>query len=123
NDPLQKPRTRADRNPLQKPCRVFNFRSIQNVCSDINKPNGQFLLPNDRTAIMTFISPLPIRKVCLLKADIIHYVSVRKARLGFCVSSVMSTQFLATVELMLGILAQSFIFILYQARDLKVSLL
>ncbi|KAF6167068.1 hypothetical protein GIB67_041323 [Kingdonia uniflora] len=33
------------------------------VCSDINKPNGQFILPNDRTAIMTFISSLPVRKI------------------------------------------------------------
>ncbi|KAG6489565.1 hypothetical protein ZIOFF_050840 [Zingiber officinale] len=33
------------------------------VCSDINKPNGQFILPNDRDAVMTFISSLPIRKV------------------------------------------------------------
>ncbi|XP_024968527.1 DNA polymerase kappa isoform X3 [Cynara cardunculus var. scolymus] len=33
------------------------------VCSDINKPNGQFVLPNDRAAIMTFISSLPIRKI------------------------------------------------------------
>ncbi|THF94316.1 hypothetical protein TEA_004368 [Camellia sinensis var. sinensis] len=33
------------------------------VCSDINKPNGQFILPNDRMAVMTFISLLPIRKI------------------------------------------------------------
>lgn len=35
------------------------------VCSDINKPNGQFVLPNSRLAVMTFISSLPIRKVNL----------------------------------------------------------
>ncbi|KAK6159205.1 hypothetical protein DH2020_006519 [Rehmannia glutinosa] len=33
------------------------------VCSDINKPNGQFVLPNERMAVMTFISSLPIRKI------------------------------------------------------------
>ncbi|KAI7985196.1 DNA polymerase kappa [Camellia lanceoleosa] len=33
------------------------------VCSDINKPNGQFILPNDRMAVMTFISSLPMRKI------------------------------------------------------------
>nr|CAD1841365.1 unnamed protein product [Ananas comosus var. bracteatus] len=33
------------------------------VCSDINKPNGQFILPNNREAVMTFISSLPIRKI------------------------------------------------------------
>jgi hypothetical protein len=36
------------------------------VCSDINKPNGQFVLTNDRMAVMTFISSLPIRKVYFL---------------------------------------------------------
>ncbi|XP_065872341.1 DNA polymerase kappa [Euphorbia lathyris] len=38
-------------------------RLLAKVCSDINKPNGQFVLPNDRSAVMTFISSLPIRKI------------------------------------------------------------
>ncbi|MED6217750.1 hypothetical protein PIB30_020549 [Stylosanthes scabra] len=38
-------------------------RLLAKVCSDINKPNGQYVLPNDRMAIMTFISSLPIRKI------------------------------------------------------------
>ncbi|XP_062178105.1 DNA polymerase kappa [Alnus glutinosa] len=38
-------------------------RLLAKVCSDINKPNGQFILPNDRLAVMTFISSLPIRKI------------------------------------------------------------
>ncbi|XVE93509.1 hypothetical protein REPUB_Repub01dG0198900 [Reevesia pubescens] len=38
-------------------------RLLAKVCSDINKPNGQFVLPNERMAAMTFISSLPIRKV------------------------------------------------------------
>lgn len=38
-------------------------RLLAKVCSDINKPNGQFVLQNDRMAIMTFISSLPIRKI------------------------------------------------------------
>ncbi|GAB2247102.1 hypothetical protein Droror1_Dr00006984 [Drosera rotundifolia] len=38
-------------------------RMLAKVCSDINKPNGQFVLPNDRMAIMAFISSLPIRKI------------------------------------------------------------
>ncbi|XP_019251929.1 PREDICTED: DNA polymerase kappa isoform X2 [Nicotiana attenuata] len=38
-------------------------RLLAKVCSDINKPDGQFVLPNDRSAIMTFISSLPIRKI------------------------------------------------------------
>ena len=36
------------------------------VCSDINKPNGQYAVPNQRAAIMAFVSTLPIRKVQLL---------------------------------------------------------
>jgi hypothetical protein len=35
------------------------------VCSDINKPNGQFVLQNDRSTVMTFVSFLPVRKVCV----------------------------------------------------------
>ncbi|KAH1098900.1 hypothetical protein J1N35_015821 [Gossypium stocksii] len=38
-------------------------RLLAKVCSDINKPNGQFVLPNDRMAVMTFISSLPFRKI------------------------------------------------------------
>ncbi|WJX54556.1 DNA-directed DNA polymerase [Trifolium repens] len=38
-------------------------RLLAKVCSDINKPNGQYVLPNDRLAVMTFISSLPIRKI------------------------------------------------------------
>ncbi|GAV73742.1 IMS domain-containing protein/IMS_C domain-containing protein [Cephalotus follicularis] len=38
-------------------------RLLAKVCSDINKPNGQFVLPNDRMAVMTFIASLPIRKI------------------------------------------------------------
>lgn len=38
-------------------------RLIAKVCSDINKPNGQFVLPNEHVAVVTFISSLPIRKI------------------------------------------------------------
>ncbi|GAU29508.1 hypothetical protein TSUD_115300 [Trifolium subterraneum] len=38
-------------------------RLLAKVCSDINKPNGQYVLPNNRLAVMTFISSLPIRKI------------------------------------------------------------
>lgn len=38
-------------------------RLLAKVCSDINKPNGQFILPNDRNAVLSFISSLPIRKI------------------------------------------------------------
>ncbi|XP_024531805.1 DNA polymerase kappa [Selaginella moellendorffii] len=38
-------------------------RLLAKVCSDINKPNGQFVLESDREKIMEFVSKLPIRKV------------------------------------------------------------
>ncbi|KAK2664875.1 hypothetical protein Ddye_003449 [Dipteronia dyeriana] len=38
-------------------------RLLAKVCSDVNKPNGQFVLPNERMAVITFVSSLPIRKI------------------------------------------------------------
>uniref|UniRef100_A0A8R1TSM8 DNA polymerase kappa n=1 Tax=Onchocerca volvulus TaxID=6282 RepID=A0A8R1TSM8_ONCVO len=36
---------------------------LAKVCSDINKPNGQYRLMNEREAILTFLKDLPIRKI------------------------------------------------------------
>ena len=36
---------------------------IAKICSNKNKPNGQFRVPSDRSAIMSFMSTLPVRKV------------------------------------------------------------
>jgi DNA polymerase kappa len=36
---------------------------IAKICSNKNKPNGQFKVPNDRAAIMSFMHALPVRKV------------------------------------------------------------
>ena len=36
---------------------------LAKVCSDLNKPNGQFVLANNRQDVMDFIGSLPIRKV------------------------------------------------------------
>ncbi|KAI8950635.1 DNA polymerase kappa [Xylaria longipes] len=36
---------------------------LAKICSNLNKPNGQYSLPNDRNAIMTFMRDLPTRKV------------------------------------------------------------
>jgi len=36
---------------------------LAKVCSDRNKPNGQYLLPPDREAVVAFIQSLPVRKV------------------------------------------------------------
>ena len=36
---------------------------LAKICSNMNKPNGQYVLPNDRTAILEFMASLPCRKV------------------------------------------------------------
>lgn len=36
---------------------------LAKICSNMNKPNGQYVLPHDRAAIMDFMSKLPCRKV------------------------------------------------------------
>ncbi|XP_027719155.1 DNA polymerase kappa [Vombatus ursinus] len=36
---------------------------LAKVCSDKNKPNGQYQIPSNRQAVMDFIKDLPIRKV------------------------------------------------------------
>lgn len=36
---------------------------LAKVCSDRNKPNGQFQLEASRDAVLNFVRPLPIRKI------------------------------------------------------------
>ncbi|CAM1510128.1 Fc.00g004630.m01.CDS01 [Cosmosporella sp. VM-42] len=36
---------------------------LAKICSNMNKPNGQYVLPSDRIAIMAFMRDLPTRKV------------------------------------------------------------
>ena len=36
---------------------------LAKVCSDRNKPNGQFVLANSKEAVMDFVRDLPIRKI------------------------------------------------------------
>lgn len=36
---------------------------IAKICSNKNKPNGQFCVPNNRVAVMAFMRNLPVRKV------------------------------------------------------------
>jgi DNA polymerase kappa len=36
---------------------------LAKICSNMNKPNGQYILANDRLAIMAFMGSLPTRKV------------------------------------------------------------
>ncbi|XP_013383132.1 DNA polymerase kappa [Lingula anatina] len=37
---------------------------LAKVCSDKNKPNGQYMIPATREAVMDFVKDMPIRKVC-----------------------------------------------------------
>lgn len=37
---------------------------IAKISSNINKPNGQFRVPNDRTAVLEFMRDLPVRHGC-----------------------------------------------------------
>lgn len=36
---------------------------LAKVCSDKNKPNGQYRLSSTRDAVMEFVQDLPVRKV------------------------------------------------------------
>ena len=36
---------------------------LAKICSNMNKPNGQYVLPSDRNCILTFMRDLPTRKV------------------------------------------------------------
>lgn len=40
---------------------------LAKICSDFNKPNGQYELENDREKIFAFLKDLPIRKVCFFE--------------------------------------------------------
>lgn len=36
---------------------------LMQICSDINKPDGHYVLPAAREAVMAFLHTLPVRKV------------------------------------------------------------
>lgn len=38
-------------------------KMLAKICTDVQKPNGQFQLKNDTDEITKFMNPLPIRKV------------------------------------------------------------
>ena len=40
---------------------------LAKICSDLHKPDGQFLLENDRKSVMDFVETLPVRKVCSIR--------------------------------------------------------
>jgi DNA polymerase kappa len=57
------------RAEVQEKCKITisagigSNAKIAKICSNKNKPNGQFCVPSDRTSIMAFMSSLPVRKV------------------------------------------------------------
>jgi len=57
------------RNEVHERCKITISAGIApnakiaKICSNKNKPNGQFRVPNDRVAVMAFMRELPVRKV------------------------------------------------------------
>lgn len=64
-------------------------KMLSKVCSDMNKPNGQYYLPNDRDAILQFVKGLPTRKVR-------KSISLKKRGMN----NTMSNRYLVLVELL-----------------------
>lgn len=76
---------------------------LAKVCSDKNKPNGQYMIPPDRQAVMDFIQGLPIRKVWLL-VNIWEQETVKYNYLSSAVGCVVSVTIIngCTSEIALG---------------------
>lgn len=36
---------------------------LSKLATEVNKPNGQYLMKNDKEEIMNFLSKLPVRKI------------------------------------------------------------
>ncbi|KAG2772536.1 hypothetical protein PC129_g10475 [Phytophthora cactorum] len=52
-----------DRTQLTASAGVAVNAMLAKICSDMNKPNGQYVLPFTRDRVMTFIRDLPVRKI------------------------------------------------------------
>lgn len=44
-------------------CGIACNRMLAKICSELNKPNGQTVMPNDEVEILKFMRDLPVRKV------------------------------------------------------------
>lgn len=60
---LQMRRQVHERTSITVSAGIAANAKLAKICSNINKPNGQYLLPNERPAIMNFMKDLPCRKV------------------------------------------------------------
>lgn len=56
-------KVRAKTSGLTCSAGVAPNRRLAKVCSDMNKPDGQMVLANDRDQILRLVNPLPVRKV------------------------------------------------------------
>ena len=56
-------KVRAKTKGLTCSAGVAPNRRLAKVCSDMNKPDGQMVLANDREHILRLVNPLPVRKV------------------------------------------------------------
>ena len=56
-------KVRAKTGGLTCSAGVAPNRRLAKVCSDMNKPDGQMVLANDRDQILRLVNPLPVRKV------------------------------------------------------------
>jgi DNA polymerase kappa len=56
-------KVRAKTKGLTCSAGVAPNRRLAKVCSDMNKPDGQMVLANDRDQILRLVNPLPVRKV------------------------------------------------------------
>ncbi|KAG8754499.1 hypothetical protein FRC12_011168, partial [Ceratobasidium sp. 428] len=44
-------------------CGIAPNKALAKICSDLNKPNGQYIMPFDRDSILEFTRSLPMRKM------------------------------------------------------------
>lgn len=59
---------------------------LAKMCSDQNKPNGQYRIPSEREAVMNFIRDLAIRKVRNADSFFVHCCLITS---GICINSLL----------------------------------
>ncbi|CAG8558899.1 uncharacterized protein OCT59_022876 [Rhizophagus irregularis] len=53
-----------DETKLTASAGIAANKLLAKVCADVNKPNGQYRLANDKDKIIEFLCELPVRKIC-----------------------------------------------------------